>query len=53
MSLLPGAKRAKHQKPRVEHDFYSEPEWCSAQLFATVRFHGPIHDPCCGQGHIV
>jgi hypothetical protein len=53
MSLLPGAKRAKHRKPRQYRDFYLEPEWASEQLFAMVPFRGPIHDPACGTGRIV
>jgi hypothetical protein len=53
MSLLPGKKRAEHKQPRADDDFYIEPSWCPEQLFATVRFRGPIHDPACGRGNIV
>jgi len=53
MSLLPGAKRAEHQQPRIPHDWYTAPVWCSEQLFATLELQGPIHDPACGEGRIV
>jgi hypothetical protein len=53
MSLLPGAKRAEHQKSRWDRDFYIEPEWCSDALLAAAPFKGPIHDPACGEGRIV
>jgi hypothetical protein len=53
MSLSPGAKRAPFKQARDPNDWYQEPQWCSAQLFATVRFIGPIHDPACGEGRIV
>jgi hypothetical protein len=53
MSLLPGEKRAKHQKPRAGNDWYTEPVWASEQLFSTLELQGPIHDPFCGEGRIV
>jgi len=53
MSLLPGAARAKHKKPRAKHDWYTENRWAAEQLFAQVQFTGPIHDPACGEGRIV
>jgi hypothetical protein len=52
MSLLPGAARAKHKKPRAKHDWYTENRWAAEQLFAQVQFTGPIHDPACGEGRI-
>jgi hypothetical protein len=52
MSLLPGAKRAQVKRERQPEGWYTEPRWCDAQLFASVRFKGPIHDPCCGEGRI-
>jgi hypothetical protein len=53
MSLLPGKERAKHKQRRQKHDFYIEPDWCVDQLFVTVRFRGPIHDPCCGRNIVL
>jgi hypothetical protein len=53
VSLLPGELRARHKHERWDRDWYVEPRWASAALFAAVRFKGPIHDPCCGEGRIV
>lgn len=38
---------------RDPNDFYREPTWASARLFATVPFIGRIWDPACGSGRIV
>jgi hypothetical protein len=53
MSMLPGAMRAKHKKPRAKYDWYIESGWASEQLFAAIELQGPIHDPLCGEGRIV
>jgi hypothetical protein len=52
MSMLPGAMRAKHKKPRPKYDWYIESRWASEQLFAALELQGPIHDPLCGEGRI-
>lgn len=52
---LRGALRKKESSlwAREAHDWYVEPEWCSARLFEEERFDGAIHDPACGGGNIV
>jgi hypothetical protein len=51
MSLLPGALRAKHQKPLAELSW--EPPGSIESLFNEHRFEATrIHDPCCGSGPI-
>lgn len=53
MSMLPGAQRVLHAKPRWSRDWYVEPAWCVVALFESVHFIGPIHDPAAGAGTIV
>jgi hypothetical protein len=50
----PEGKQPKcaHTWRRAGEDFYSEPEWCSARLFAVETFTGPIWDPAAGLGTI-
>ena len=57
--LLEEARAAKGKRPRQSHifdrdddDFYVEPAWCSARLFAVETFTGPIWDPAAGLGTI-
>ena len=38
---------------RDPHDWYVEPEWCSARLFEAEEFTGTVVDPACGLGRIV
>ena len=45
--------KAAHLWARHPDDYYVEPEWCSARLFATEIFTGTIIDPACGSGRIV
>jgi hypothetical protein len=57
LSLLPGALRAKHQKPLAPQSWYWEPEEAIHALFAALPeigfdLKGPIHDPGCGSGRI-
>lgn len=42
-----------HLWARDPDDWYVEPEWCSAGLFAREAFEGPIIDPFCGMGRIL
>jgi hypothetical protein len=42
-----------HIWERSDHDWYVEPERCTAQLLTVERFPGWSHDPCCGGGNIV
>lgn len=55
MSLaVPHVKEVNaHSWQREENDWYLEPSWCSARLFDEEKFHGHVHDPCCGCGRIV
>jgi hypothetical protein len=52
MSMLPGALRAEHAKPRHTNDWYVEPASAVHSLFDVVQFSGAIHDPACGCGTI-
>jgi len=52
MSMLPGAKRAEHKRPRQADDWYRESRLAVEALFDEVIFTGPIHDPACGDGLI-
>lgn len=38
---------------RDPFDWYVEPRRCTVQLAGAETFSGDVHDPCCGQGHIV
>ncbi len=38
---------------RKEHDAYWTPEWVTAALLNQLILREPIHEPACGQGHIV
>jgi hypothetical protein len=38
---------------RDKDDFYCEPFWCSAALFAAEPFENTVLDPACGLGRIV
>lgn len=49
----PLRKRESHLWSRDPHDWYIEPEWCSARLFEAEAFTGRIWDPACGSGRIV
>jgi hypothetical protein len=49
----PLRKRESHLWAREEHDWYVEPEWCSARLFQMERFDGPVWDASCGGGNIL
>ena len=40
-------------RPRAIGDFYVEPAWADAALFATLPNLTALHDPCCGLGTIV
>jgi hypothetical protein len=58
-TLLSPAPPAKGKRPRRSHifdrdddDFYVEPAWCSARLFAVEPFAGLIWDPAAGSGTI-
>lgn len=42
-----------HLWARDPDDWYVEPEWCSAALFAREVFEGTIVDPFCGMGRIL
>jgi hypothetical protein len=50
-----GDPRPKRTHIFVKADdlFYVEPHWCSARLFATERFPGPVQDYFCGTGRAV
>ena len=48
----PLRKRESHLWERDPQDWYVEPEWCSARLFAVENFEGMIWDPSCGTGRI-
>ena len=52
MSSLPGKARALHQQPLAAEFWYQEPEGVTEKLMWEVKFRGPVHDPCCGEGHI-
>jgi hypothetical protein len=52
MSFLPGKGRALHQQALAAEFWYQEPEAVTEQLLREVRFRGPVHDPCCGEGRI-
>jgi hypothetical protein len=45
--------RASNIWKRDEHDWYREPDWCSARLFEEERFSGDVIDPACGCGRIM
>lgn len=49
----PLRKRDSHLWSRDAHDWYVEPEWCSARLFQVEPFEGEVWDPACGMGRIV
>jgi hypothetical protein len=49
----PLRKRESNLWQREAHDWYCEPAWCSARLFAAERFEGRVYDPACGGGTIV
>lgn len=49
----PLRKRESLLWTRETHDWYVEPEWCSARLFEEESFTGNVHDPACGMGNIV
>lgn len=49
----PLRKRDSHLWARHPEDWYVEPEWVSARLFAVENFDGGILDPSCGLGRIV
>lgn len=49
----PLRKRESSLWARETHDWYVEPEWCSARLFEEESFTGNVHDPACGMGNIV
>jgi hypothetical protein len=49
----PLRKKKSHLWDRHPQDFYVEPRWCSARLFAVERFDGLICDPACGTGRII
>jgi hypothetical protein len=49
----PLRKRESHLWDRHPDDWYVEPTWVSERLFEAEAFDGSIHDPACGQGHIV
>lgn len=55
IQVMRGPMRVKHSHvwKRDPHDFYVEPHWCSARLFAIEDFSGGIWDPACGTGRIV
>jgi hypothetical protein len=48
----PAARRAIHVSgyEREGRDFYATPSWVTEALLRHVRFHGPIWEPCCGDG---
>jgi hypothetical protein len=52
MSFLPGKARALHQQPLAAEFWYQEPEGVTEKLMWEVKFREPVHDPCCGEGHI-
>lgn len=49
----PLRKRESSLWQRDPHDWYVEPQWCSARLFEEEVFRGSIHDPAAGGGNIV
>lgn len=49
----PQRRRESSIWAREAHDWYVEPEWCSARLFEEESFTGNVHDPACGMGNIV
>jgi len=49
----PLRKRESNLWEREQHDWYCEPEWCSARLFEDEIFEGTIIDPSCGGGNIL
>lgn len=51
--LGPLRKRESRLWTRQPEDWYIEPEWCSARLFAVEAFSGDVFDPACGSGRIV
>jgi SAM-dependent methyltransferase len=42
-----------HKWVRDEFEWYVEDRAVSRALFRTVKFQGPIYDPCCGGGNIL
>lgn len=46
----PLRKRESHLWSRDPHDWYCEPSWVSARLFAMEAFEGRVWDPACGAG---
>lgn len=45
--------KAAHVFERDADNWYAEPVWCSARLFAVEPFAGRVVDPCAGGGNIV
>ena len=35
---------------RQQNDFYPTPAWVTEALLASVTLHGPVWEPCCGDG---
>ncbi len=38
--------------PRIQDEFYVEPQWATALLLRHETFTGPVWDPACGSGNI-
>lgn len=53
MDIQTKTLRQSHIFERQAEDWYVEPEWCSARLFAEEVFEGELWDPACGMGRIV
>lgn len=51
--MIAKRKLDAHLWARDEDDWYVEPEWCDAGLFACEEFDGAICDPFCGMGRIL
>lgn len=49
----PLRKRESNLWAREANDWYVEPLWTSARLFAEEPFTGSVYDPACGGGNIV
>jgi hypothetical protein len=49
----PLRKNESRNWSRAEDDFYVEPAWVSARLFAVESFEGGVVDPACGSGMII
>src|ERR1035437_7273014 len=52
-NLTPKAHAVAHAFKRRKFDKYAEEPWASRLLFEVESFHGAIHDPFVGRGHIV